>query len=56
MKPDPNTAPPPTDAWRVFRIMAEFVEGFESLADIGRAVTVFGSARAHPDETTLTRT
>lgn len=31
--------------WRVFRIMAEFVEGFEALASIGPAVTIFGSAR-----------
>ncbi len=30
------------DSWRVFRIMAEFVEGFESLAGIGQAVSVFG--------------
>lgn len=37
------------DAWRVFRIMAEFVEGFELLADVGPAVTVFGSARVKPD-------
>ena len=34
------------DTWRLFRIMAEFVEGFEHLAGIGPAVTVFGSARA----------
>ncbi len=34
------------DTWRLFRIMAEFVEGFENLAGIGPAVTVFGSARA----------
>ena len=33
------------DPWRIFRIMAEFVEGFEELANIGPAVTVFGSAR-----------
>ncbi len=33
------------DTWRVFRIMAEFVEGFEILSRIGPAVTVFGSAR-----------
>jgi uncharacterized protein (TIGR00730 family) len=38
------------DTWRVFRIMAEFVEGFESLADIGPAVTIFGSARTKPDD------
>src|SRR5690349_17687818 len=34
-----------SDQWRVLRIMGEFVEGFEALADIGPAVTVFGSAR-----------
>jgi uncharacterized protein (TIGR00730 family) len=33
------------DTWRVFRIMAEFVEGFETLARLPRAVTVFGSSR-----------
>ncbi|MFW6044243.1 MAG: TIGR00730 family Rossman fold protein [Planctomycetota bacterium] len=34
------------DTWRVFRIMAEFVEGFEALSDLGPAVSIFGSARA----------
>jgi uncharacterized protein (TIGR00730 family) len=41
-----------TDPWRVMRIQAEFVEGFSVLAEIPRAVTVFGSARTpreHPD-------
>jgi len=38
------------DSWRVFRIMAEFVEGFESLAGIGPAVSVFGSARTRPQD------
>src|SRR6185295_7211863 len=33
------------DTWRIFRIMAEFVEAFETMSKIGRAVTVFGSAR-----------
>lgn len=33
------------DTWRVFRIMAEFVEGFETLSRLGPAVAVFGSAR-----------
>jgi len=34
------------DTWRVFRIMAEFVEGFEQMSKVGPAVTVFGSSRA----------
>jgi uncharacterized protein (TIGR00730 family) len=38
------------DTWRVFRIMAEFVEGFETLSKISKAVTVFGSARTRPGE------
>ena len=33
------------DSWRVFRIMGEFVEGFDTLATLGPAVTIFGSAR-----------
>jgi len=37
------------DAWRVFRIMSEFVEGFDTLARLGPAVSVFGSARTPPD-------
>lgn len=36
------------DPWRVLRIMGEFVDGFESLADVGKAITVFGSARVEP--------
>jgi uncharacterized protein (TIGR00730 family) len=35
-----------TDSWRVFRIMGEFVEGFDTLARIGPAVSIFGSARS----------
>jgi uncharacterized protein (TIGR00730 family) len=41
-----------TDPWRVMRIQAEFVEGFGALADVGPAISVFGSARTppgHPD-------
>ncbi|MGH3713441.1 MAG: TIGR00730 family Rossman fold protein [Micromonosporaceae bacterium] len=37
-----------TDPWRVLRIVSEFVEGFESLAELGPAVSVFGSARTKP--------
>jgi uncharacterized protein (TIGR00730 family) len=43
-------SPTTSDTWRVFRIMAEFVEGFETLANIGPAVTVFGSARTKPED------
>jgi uncharacterized protein (TIGR00730 family) len=39
-----------TDPWRVLRIMSEFVNGFDALAHIPPAVTIFGSARARPDE------
>ncbi|TWP34543.1 TIGR00730 family Rossman fold protein [Leekyejoonella antrihumi] len=38
-----------TDPWRVMRIQAEFVEGFDTLAQLGPAVSVFGSARLKPD-------
>ena len=40
------------DTWRVFRIMSEFVDGFETMSHVGRGVSVFGSARTtrnHPD-------
>ncbi len=39
-----------TDTWRVLRIMGEFVEGFDELAGLGRAVSVFGSARVSPTD------
>ncbi len=38
-----------TDTWRALRILSEFVEGFEALADVGAAVAVFGSARTPED-------
>ncbi|HEY1419946.1 MAG TPA: TIGR00730 family Rossman fold protein [Candidatus Dormibacteraeota bacterium] len=38
------------DPWRVLRILSEFVEGFDALADVGPAVTVFGSARSKPED------
>ncbi len=38
------------DPWRVLRIQAEFVEGFGALAEIGSAISVFGSARTKPED------
>lgn len=37
-----------TDAWRVFRIISEFVDGFETMTNIGPSVSIFGSARLQP--------
>jgi len=37
------------ETWRLFRILSEFVEGFETMSQLGRAVTVFGSARTKAD-------
>ena len=37
------------DLWRIFRVMSEFVEGFEILSELGPCVSVFGSARTQPD-------
>ncbi len=37
------------DSWQIFKVMAEFVEGFEKLSKIGPCVSVFGSARTKPD-------
>ena len=39
-----------TDTWRVFLIMGEFVTGFDELATLSRGISVFGSARTHPDD------
>ena len=36
------------DSWKVFRIVSEFVDGFETLTEIGPSVTIFGSARLDP--------
>jgi uncharacterized protein (TIGR00730 family) len=39
-----------TDPWRALRILSEFVEGFDAMAEVGPAVSVFGSARTHRDD------
>jgi uncharacterized protein (TIGR00730 family) len=39
-----------SDAWRALRIMGEFIEGFDTLARLGPAVSIFGSARTQPDD------
>ncbi|MCH9674725.1 MAG: TIGR00730 family Rossman fold protein [Gammaproteobacteria bacterium] len=49
--PEPQ-APSTRESWKVFRIMAEFVEGFEKLAGIRPSVSIFGSARIKEDEPT----
>jgi uncharacterized protein (TIGR00730 family) len=38
-----------TDSWQIFKIMSEFVEGFEKLGRIGPCVSIFGSARTQPE-------
>jgi uncharacterized protein (TIGR00730 family) len=49
---DHEFAPRPAaeDVWRVFRIMAEFVEGFEVMSRVGPAISIFGSARMRPGD------
>ena len=37
------------DSWQIFKIMAEFVEGFDKMAKIGPCVSIFGSARTQPE-------
>jgi uncharacterized protein (TIGR00730 family) len=39
-----------TDTWRVLRIMGEFIEGFDVLSTVRKGVSIFGSARTHPDD------
>src|ERR1700694_3435652 len=48
----PESAPEflESDPWRVLRIQAEFVAGFDALATVGPAVTFFGSARVRPPQ------
>jgi uncharacterized protein (TIGR00730 family) len=46
----PSAAFTETDPWRALRILSEFVEGFDAMARVGPAITVFGSARTGPDD------
>jgi uncharacterized protein (TIGR00730 family) len=48
--PEPEDKFKSSDSWRVFRIMSEFVNGFDELATITRGVSVFGSARTKEDD------
>jgi len=45
-RPDPKVDFTKEDPWRIFRIMSEFVDGFDTLSQIGPAVAIFGSSRA----------
>ncbi|MGC9965801.1 MAG: TIGR00730 family Rossman fold protein [Syntrophobacteraceae bacterium] len=45
-----------SDSWRLFKILAEFVDGFETLGDLYPAVSIFGSARVQPGDETYERT
>jgi uncharacterized protein (TIGR00730 family) len=47
-RPDPTFLD--TDPWRALRILSEFVDGFDALARVGPAVTIFGSARTAPGD------
>src|ERR1041385_8597201 len=48
--PEPEDEYKTSDSWRVFRIMGEFVNGFDHLGTITRGVTIFGSARSHESD------
>ena len=49
-RPYADTAFLETDAWRALRIMGEFIDGFDALARLGPAVSIFGSARTPPTD------
>ena len=44
------------DTWRLFKIMAEIVDGFETLSEFHPCVSIFGSARIGPDDETYLKT
>jgi uncharacterized protein (TIGR00730 family) len=49
-KPYADTSFLQTDAWRSLRIMGEFIDGFDALARLGKAISIFGSARTPADD------
>lgn len=49
-KNEPLYRDPARETWRLFRIMAEFVDGFEEMSRVGQAICVFGSARTPPGQ------
>src|SRR2546423_14907531 len=51
-QPGPRVDFTRTDPWRVMRIMGEFIEGFDTLASLDKAVTICGAARIGPDDPT----
>ncbi len=53
--PEPEDEYKTSDSWRVFRIMGEFVGGFDNLATITRGVSIFGSARTQGRRSSITR-
>ncbi|MCP4716686.1 MAG: TIGR00730 family Rossman fold protein [Deltaproteobacteria bacterium] len=44
------------NAWRMFKIISEFVDGFDTLADVSPCVSIFGSARTKPEDETYAKT
>lgn len=50
----PQDMPPPSsDAWKLFKIISEFVNGFETLSSIGPCISIFGSTRLPPPHPTI---
>ncbi len=48
MSPESHIKTPTADAWRIFRILAEFVDGFEVMTSLGPSVAIFGSTQPEP--------
>lgn len=48
MAPESSHKPPTPDSWRIFRILSEFVDGFEIMTSLGPSVAIFGSTQPEP--------